>query len=160
MSFFFAKKYDACILLLYYLLQFLGPFADQLILSDNMWGAPYIPQIDVIPHVDLIITHGGNNTITECFYFGKKVLVLPLCLDQFDNGQRIHETELGLQFLPYKVTADELLLGIEKLLNDDLLDLKLKSISKRIQSSNSQAQAAELIENVARVHKTKVFNSK
>jgi UDP:flavonoid glycosyltransferase YjiC (YdhE family) len=59
-----------------------------------MWGAKSVPQTKVILLVDLVITHGGYNTITESFYFGKRVLVLPLFEDQWDNGQRIYETGL------------------------------------------------------------------
>jgi len=118
-------------------------------LPRNMWGAIRLPQTNVIPLVDLVITHGGNNTITESFYFGKKILVLPLCIDQLDNAQRIEETGLGLKFQPYQVSR-ELLSGIQKLLNDELLQKRMISISKRIQASNSQVKAADLIEDVAK----------
>jgi UDP:flavonoid glycosyltransferase YjiC (YdhE family) len=132
-----------------------GPFADKIVLPDNMWGAKSVPQTKVIPLVDLVITHGGNNTITESFYFGKRVLVLPLFGDQWDNGQRIYETGLGLQFLPYQVSDVELLSGIEQLLKDELLERRMITISKRIQSTNSQSGAADVIENVARNNKVK-----
>ena len=127
----------------------LGPFADALFLPKNMWGAATLPQTKILPLVDLVITHGGNNTITESFYFGKRVIVLPLFGDQLDNGQRVEETGLGLQFQPYHVTQEELLAGIEKLLADDLLEKRMVSISKRIQASKSQQRAAKVIEDVA-----------
>jgi len=118
-----------------------------------MWGAPKVPQTLVLQQVDLVITHGGNNTITESFYFGKRILVLPLFGDQLDNGVRVEETGLGLQFHPYHVTQQELLSGIETLLGDQLLARRIASISQRIQNSNSQAKAAQLIEDVARNHR-------
>ena len=33
-------------------------------LADNMVGAQFLPQTSIIPLVDLVITHGGNNTTT------------------------------------------------------------------------------------------------
>ncbi|CAG2118993.1 unnamed protein product, partial [Medioppia subpectinata] len=47
-----------------------GPLHDEYSLTDNMWGEGSVPQIQVLPLVDLVITHGGNNTVTETFYFG------------------------------------------------------------------------------------------
>jgi len=108
-----------------------------------------VPQTNVIPLVDLVITHGGNNTFTESFYFGKRMIVLPLFVDQLDNAQRLEETGYGIQFQPYHVTQEELLAGIEKLLGDELLERRMREISKRMQASNSQEKAAELVESVA-----------
>jgi UDP:flavonoid glycosyltransferase YjiC (YdhE family) len=42
-----------------------GPQHTEYELADNMWGAEVLPQVSILPHVDLVITHGGNNTTTE-----------------------------------------------------------------------------------------------
>ena len=55
-----------------------------------------------------VITHGGNNTVTECLYFGKPMVVLPLFWDQYDNAQRIDETGFGARLATYAHEPDEL----------------------------------------------------
>ena len=127
-----------------------GLLGDKYELPDNMWGQNSVPQTRVLPFVDLVITHGGNNTVTEAFSLGKPMIVMPLFADQFDNAQRVHEKGFGLRMDPYICTEEELLGGIEKLLNDNDLKKRLDQAAKRIAQLNSLAKAAELIENLAR----------
>ena len=72
-----------------------------------MWGAQQVPQTNVLPEVDLVITHGGNNTTTEAFHFGKPMVLLPLFWDQYDNAQRVHETGYGVRLSTYTFEDDE-----------------------------------------------------
>ncbi len=37
----------------------------------------WFPQPSVIPQVDAAIHHGGNNSFTECLYFGKPAIIMP-----------------------------------------------------------------------------------
>ncbi|CAG2167877.1 unnamed protein product [Oppiella nova] len=123
-----------------------GPKHSEYELPDNMWGAATVPQIQVLPLVDLVITHGGNNTITETFYFGKPMIVLPLFADQYDNAQRVEDKEFGKRLNAYKCSESELLTAIESLLNNNELNAKLRKISSRIQSDNSIAKLPQIIE--------------
>ncbi|CAG2100335.1 unnamed protein product, partial [Medioppia subpectinata] len=92
-----------------------GPLHNKYSLADNMWGEGSVPQIQVLPLVDLVITHGGNNTVTETFYFGKPMIVLPLWTDQYDNAQRVHEKGFGIRLDAYKCSEEELLNAIERI---------------------------------------------
>ena len=123
-----------------------GPKHQQIELPDNMWGQQSVPQIQLLPVVDLVITHGGNNTITEAFFFGKPVIVMPLFGDQLDNAQRVQEKGFGLRMDPHTCTKEELLSGLDSLLSNEELIEKLKSISRRIQTENSISKLPQLIE--------------
>ena len=125
-----------------------GLLHSQYSLSDNMWGEKSVPQIQVLPLVELVITHGGNNTITETFYFGKPMIVMPLFADQYDNAQRVQETGFGLRLDPHNCTEEELLNGIENLLNDNQLKDRLNLMAMRIQTENSISRLPQMIENL------------
>jgi MGT family glycosyltransferase len=127
-----------------------GPLADEYELPDNMWGAAQVPQTNVLPHVDLIITHGGNNTTTEAFHFGKPMIVLPLFWDQYDNAQRVHELGYGVRLDTYGFADDELTGAVDRLLADDELHTRLAASAAVIRSRNGTVMAADLIEAVAR----------
>ena len=85
-----------------------GPLAEQIRLADNMTGADFLPQPAILPLVDLVITHGGNNTVTEAFHHGKPMIVLPLFWDQVDNAQRVDETGFGVRLATYDFEDGEL----------------------------------------------------
>ena len=92
-----------------------GPLHEEIELADNMAGAEFLPQTTILPLVDLVITHGGNNTTTEAMHFGKPMIVLPLFWDQYDNAQRVDETGYGVRLDPYRFTDEELHGAIERL---------------------------------------------
>ena len=119
-----------------------GPLHDKYELPDNMWGQKFVPQMAVLPVVDAVITHGGNNTVTEAFFFGKPMLVMPLFGDQYDNAQRIFETGLGFRLNPFHCTEEELITSVDKLISDQNLIQKCKSIGDRIRNTNDKKRVA------------------
>jgi MGT family glycosyltransferase len=128
----------------------MGPQHEALRLRDNMVGAEFLPQTSVLPLVDLVITHGGNNTVTESLYFGKPMIVLPLFWDQHDNAQRVQEAGFGVRLDPYRFRDEELLGWIDRLLADREMAGRLQTMARRLQAAPGTVQAAEMIEAVAR----------
>jgi MGT family glycosyltransferase len=123
-----------------------GPLADEYDLPSNMWGAAQVPQTNVLPHVDLVITHGGNNTTTEAFHFGKPMIVLPLFWDQYDNAQRVHELGYGVRLSTYSFADDQLTSAVDRLATDTALHDRMAANGATIRSRNGTAKAATLIE--------------
>ncbi|TMK61849.1 MAG: glycosyl transferase, partial [Actinobacteria bacterium] len=80
------------------------------------------------------ITHGGNNTVTECWYFGKPMVVLPLFWDQYDNAQRVDELGLGVRLSTYAFQDEELTGAIDRLLANEWLTSELSRLSARLRS--------------------------
>jgi MGT family glycosyltransferase len=127
----------------------MGPQHDELRLAANMVGEEFLPQPAILPQVDLVITHGGNNTVTESLHFGKPMIVLPLFWDQYDNAQRMDELGLGRRLDTYGHGPNELLAAVERLLADEKLGARLGEIAARLQAEPGTVKAANLIERVA-----------
>jgi MGT family glycosyltransferase len=118
-------------------------------LHDNQAGEAFLPQPAILPQVDLVITHGGNNTVTEAFHHGKPMVVLPLFWDQVDNAQRVEEMGFGRRLATYDFRDEELTDAIDELLADAELAARLAAMSRRIQVSGGTTRAADLIERLA-----------
>jgi MGT family glycosyltransferase len=130
-----------------------GPQHELYDLADNMLGAEFLPQTKIIPQVDLVITHGGNNTTTEALHFGKPMILLPLFWDQYDNAQRMDELGFGVRLATYAFTDAEMSNALSKLLGDSSLKSRLTDISKQIQSRDGLNVGADVIESVGLQHK-------
>ncbi len=127
-----------------------GPLHAEIELPGNMWGAEFLPQTSIIPLTDLVITHGGNNTTTECLHFGKPMIVLPLFWDQHDNAQRVAELGLGARLDTYHFTDDQMHAAIGRLLGDESARTRLARSAAQIQAKDGLTAAADLIEKAAR----------
>jgi MGT family glycosyltransferase len=127
-----------------------GPRAAELDLPDNMWGEARVPQTNVIPHCDLVITHGGNNTTTEALHFGKPMIVLPLFWDQYDNAQRVDELGFGVRQPTYAFEDDDLRSAVDRLVADERLRARIDAVGEAIRAEDGLGRAADLIEALGR----------
>jgi MGT family glycosyltransferase len=128
----------------------MGPRHDEYSLPANMFGAEFLPQTSVLPHVDLVITHGGNNTTTEAFHFGKPMVLLPLFWDQYDNAQRVDELGFGVRLDTYGFSDSDLLDAVDRLLADTELRARMAAIGSAIRLRNGLERGADVIESVGR----------
>jgi MGT family glycosyltransferase len=112
----------------------------------NVHLASWYPQPSVLPQVDAVIHHGGNNSFTECLYFGKPALILPYVWDGHDNATRVQETGHGLKMHRSNWTEDELARALETLVTDKAMHAKLAATSAHMQARDGRKKAARLLD--------------
>jgi MGT family glycosyltransferase len=133
----------------------MGPRADELRLAENMTGAATLPQTTLMPQVDLVITHGGNNTTTEAMHFGKPMILLPLFWDQYDNAQRVHELGYGVRLPTYSFADADLLGAVDRLLADTELRQRMAAVGAGIRARDGLHAGAGIIERVGLEHRAR-----
>ncbi len=121
---------------------YIGEYTD---IPGNVHLERWYPQPAVIPHVDLFIHHGGNNSFTEALYFGKPAIIMPFCWDGLDNAARIADTGYGAQLPRYTWSEAELAATIRGLLADSAMKTRLAAISRHMQSAKGTEKAARLL---------------
>lgn len=115
----------------------------------NVHIASWFPQPSVIPQVNIVVHHGGNNTFNEALYFAKPALVLPYCWDGHDNAQRIQDKGFGLRLNRYDWTDEEFANALKTLIADKMIHARLAEVSAQMRRENGVAKAADLILKVA-----------
>jgi MGT family glycosyltransferase len=95
-------------------------------LPDHFIVRNYVPQLQVLQHSDVFITHGGMNSIQEAMYFGVPVITVPQATDQYLNGSRAAGLGAGIYFDRRVVKASDLRKAVEKVLANPAYKEKAK----------------------------------
>ena len=112
----------------------------------NVHLASWYPQPSVIPQVDVVIHHGGNNSFTECLYFGKPAIIMPYVWDGHDNATRVQETGHGFKLDRYDWSEEQLGQKIEACLTDPAMRERLAATKAHMQAAGGTAAAAGLLD--------------
>lgn len=112
---------------------------------DNVQIASWYRQTAVLPHVDVFIQHGGNNSFNESLYFGIPPIVMPFVWDGHDNATRVNDTKHGIGMKRYDWSDEELLGNIATVLNDAEMRATVKTTSEYMQAQNGRMRAANVI---------------
>ena len=76
-----------------------------------------LPQVTLLSHAALAVSHGGNNSVTEALTAGVPLLLLPLSTDQFAGAASVELAGLGEALDPNSATPDELRSAASRLLD-------------------------------------------
>jgi len=110
----------------------------------------WFPQPSVIAQVDAVIHHGGNNSFTECLFFGKPAIIMPYVWDGHDNATRVEETGHGFKMPRYEWMDEELARKLHACVTDPAMKAKLNATSAHMQARNGQEKAAIILDGLLR----------
>jgi zeaxanthin glucosyltransferase len=65
-------------------------------LPGDVLGIPSVPQTKLLGKVRAFVTHGGLNSVNESLWNGTPMLVVPLALDQWLQGELVERAEAGV----------------------------------------------------------------
>jgi len=114
--------------------------------NSNVMLFQSVPQAELLKRIDLVVSHGGNNTLNETLYHGKPVIVLPVGGEQHDNASRIEFHGLGYRIDMALLSADTLSNAVEGLRKDAELNQRLKTVSNQLMESDGATASVSLIE--------------
>lgn len=98
-----------------------GPTVQPVALGEvpaNVRLESWVPQADLLAHVDLVVHHGGSGTLLGAFAAGLPQLLLPQGADQFTNADAVLEHGVGDRLVGAEVTAAAVSDRVRRLLVD------------------------------------------
>lgn len=122
-------------------------------IPNNVEVFEFAPQIAILKHADLVITHGGYGTVKECIFLKTPMLVLPCIYDQRGNAARIQYLKIGIRDLMLEINGNapsnndvnkqhikEL---IVKVLSNPMYQENINEICQKIEKENELECACE-----------------
>lgn len=135
------KSYDALFILV------IGDMKihNEQVIPYNFMIQNQIPQLNVLEQVDLFITHGGFNSVSESILNNVPMLVLPQIGDQYMNAKQIERYHVGQAIYDRNIDFFDLEQRISDLINDVKYRENIADIAKSYIDTGENEYAAQLI---------------
>jgi zeaxanthin glucosyltransferase len=118
-------------------------------LPENVLLRNHVPHLELLRQVQVMISHGGHNTVIEAILAGVPLGVAPIGGDQYENAQRVVEAGAGLRLRLSKVKANELRDAIRRLLEEPDYRGNAQRIARDLARCDGPSAAAMLIQRLA-----------
>ena len=107
-----------------------------------------IPQLAVLEHASVFITHGGLGGVMEAMHHGVPMIVVPRMADQRLDGERVEE--LGLGVLLDTVTEEGVRSLVDQLMSDSAISARVKDMQRMIHRAGGSTFADVVERELAR----------
>ncbi|RJQ68155.1 glycosyltransferase [Pseudonocardiaceae bacterium YIM PH 21723] len=106
----------------------------------------HAPQLEILAHASVFITHCGMGGTQEGLNFSVPMIGVPQMPEQQINADRMAELGFGRRILPAEVTAERLRTAVFEVLADPAIRSRLAEVRSEIHHSGGAVRAAEVLE--------------
>lgn len=105
----------------------------------------YVPQLEILKHADVFITHGGMNSANEGLYYSVPLILVPQFFDQSIVANRVAELGAGIVIEKHKVTAELLKQSVERIFSDISYKANSEKIGKSLREAGGYKKGVDEI---------------
>ncbi|MGQ7871581.1 macrolide family glycosyltransferase [Bacillus sp. 1A] len=106
----------------------------------------YVPQLEILKHTDVFVTHGGMNSSSEALYYGVPLVVVPVTGDQPLVAKRVAEVGAGIRLNRKELTPELLREAVKKVMDDATFKEKSRKVGESLRDAGGYKKAIEEIE--------------
>ena len=106
----------------------------------------YVPQTDLLPRCDLVVTHGGSGTLLAALAHGLPAVVIPIAADQPRNAERVAALGLGRVVGPEARTAAAIGAAVRAVLGDPAYRARARACQAELGALPGVEHAVALLE--------------
>lgn len=114
----------------------------------NIYAYPFVPQLEVLSHADVFLTHCGMNSVNEALTLGVPMVAMPFINDQVGNARRIVELSLGKRVRSFPSRGKELLAAVRAVYADRTIKENVEKMRAAIREQISWDAVIRRIESI------------
>ena len=114
-------------------------------LPENVLVRQFVLQLKLMQQVDALVSHGGNNTVSETLLHGLPLVVIPISADQPDSAGHVVACGAGIRLSPWRLTQAKLGEAMQAILNEPTYRQAAQRIQVSYQATDGAKTCAELI---------------
>jgi MGT family glycosyltransferase len=120
------------------------------VIPRNVRVERWMPQSHLLPRTSVVVTTGGSGNVLASLRLGIPLVIVPTSWDQPENAWRVAEAGAGLRLAPNRCTPDGLRAAVERVLGEPSFRENAGRLASVFARYGGGAQAAELLEALAR----------
>ena len=115
----------------------------------NVLVLPSVPQLQLLPLIDVVICHAGHNTVCETLAHGIPLIVAPIRDDQPIIAQQVINAGAGLRLKFGRVKPEDFIEALTAIFRDDSYRKRAEVIQKTFQAAGGTPKAVDALEQLA-----------
>ena len=115
-------------------------------IPDNFLVRTHVPQLEVLEHTGVFVTHGGMNSVMAAIYYGVPMVVVPQQPEQAMTAARVAELGLGVALEPGQVTAGALSDAVATVSGDAGYRSRVAHMRQAARDAGGYLRAADVIQ--------------
>jgi MGT family glycosyltransferase len=116
---------------------------------DNFIVNGFVPQTELMPHMDMVICHGGFNTVNDTFTNGLPMLITPIAYDHFHTAKLIENSGAGISIRYKRLRISDLRDAVFELLQNSKYRNAALNIRETFTAAGGNDKAVQLLEDFA-----------
>jgi len=107
-----------------------------------------VPQIEVLQHADVFLTHCGMNSVNEAMSFGVPMVAMPFINDQISNAKRVVALEIGKRVRSFPSSGRQLYKTVTDVCRDKHIQNRSAEVQSMLKSEATLEEAVRRIEEI------------
>jgi UDP:flavonoid glycosyltransferase YjiC (YdhE family) len=117
---------------------------------DNVHIERYIPQAATLPHVDVVVSHGGSGSVLGALAHGLPMVIIAMGADQPLNAARCQALGVARVLDPIAASPEDVREAVQAVLGDPAFLTAAQGLQDEMTRLPTSAQAVALLERLAR----------